>query len=312
MTMTIDTPRLEVFPDRESWLTARLSGIGGSDAAAILALSSFRSPYSVWAEKTGLLDKSALEESEAMLWGHILEEPVRVEWEKRHQRSGLKARATPHTIIRDAEYPFLFASPDALVTSDGVDDEGLEIKTASEWKHGDWTNEVPLDYQVQCQHYLSVTGRKRWHVAALIGGQKLVCATIERNEAFISTIRKALVDWWHDHVEKKVPPPVDGSESTSETIKRVFPPESVTEEIVTLDEGFAGSHAALVELKEQEKSIGKRIAEIENRLKATIGTASAGILPNGLGRYTFKSQHRDGYTVKASDFRVLRYSKKGE
>ncbi len=167
-------------------------------------------------------------------------------------------------------------------------------------------------YQIQMQHYLSVTGRVRWHVAALIGGQRLVTATIKRNEAFIATLREALIEWWQRHVIGDERPAIDASESTTETIKRLFPPESVTGDVVQLGEEFAGAHAALVELKEERAKLDKRILEIENRLKATIGSAVAGILPNGLGRYTFKAQHREAYTVPAGEFRVLRYSKKGE
>ena len=38
---------------REEWLERRRNTIGGSDAAGIVGLSSWASPFSVWAEKTG-------------------------------------------------------------------------------------------------------------------------------------------------------------------------------------------------------------------------------------------------------------------
>ena len=40
---------------REAWLELRRHSIGGSDAAGIVGLSKWASPYSVWAEKTGRL-----------------------------------------------------------------------------------------------------------------------------------------------------------------------------------------------------------------------------------------------------------------
>lgn len=297
---------LERYETRERWLAARRTGIGGTDAQAILGHHPYRSAYTVWGEKKlGLEDRPLDVENEAMLWGRILESPVREEWQR---REGMVAEPTPYAILRDAQRPFLIASPDALVGHDA----GLEIKTASEWKAIDWKSDIPLGYQIQMQHYLSVSGRERWHVAALIGGQKLVTATINRNEPFIKTLREALIEWWEQHVIGDARPAVDGSESTSETIKRLYPPESVTGEVVQLDPEYVGVHQALIELKKEEKRIGKRIAEIENRIKATIGSAAVAVLPNGLGRYTFKPQHRDEYPVKAGDFRVLRYSKKGE
>lgn len=280
---------------------ARRSGIGGSDAAAILNESPYRSPYTVWAEKMSIVGSKGDFDSEAMVWGRILEAPVREEWER---RTKLKATPFENALIRDEQHPFFFASPDALVG----DDEGLEIKTASEWKSHDWSSQVPLSYQIQMQHYIGVTGRQRWHVAALIGGQRLVCATIERNEAFIEELRTYLAEWWKIHVEDKERPPVDGSESTTETIKEAFP-KSMAEEIVQLDATYLELHEALRAAKESEKHVKARIAEIENKIKAAIGNAEVGALPNGAGAYKWATQHRAAYSVEEQDYRVLRYVK---
>ena len=38
---------------KEEWTKLRSSTIGGSDAAAILGLNPHKSPYALWAEKTG-------------------------------------------------------------------------------------------------------------------------------------------------------------------------------------------------------------------------------------------------------------------
>ena len=40
--------------NREQWLKARQKGIGGSDAAAVLGLSPWKSNVRLWEEKTGL------------------------------------------------------------------------------------------------------------------------------------------------------------------------------------------------------------------------------------------------------------------
>lgn len=39
----------------EDWLKERRHSIGGSDVGALLGLNRYRSPYTVWAEKIGLL-----------------------------------------------------------------------------------------------------------------------------------------------------------------------------------------------------------------------------------------------------------------
>ena len=59
---------------REEWLKLRKKTIGGSDAAAVVGLSKWASPYSVWADKTGKVPDK--EDSEAMRQGRDLEEYV--------------------------------------------------------------------------------------------------------------------------------------------------------------------------------------------------------------------------------------------
>ena len=44
--------------NREEWLQARRRGIGGSDAAAVLGLSPWKSNVRLWEEKTGLLGEA--------------------------------------------------------------------------------------------------------------------------------------------------------------------------------------------------------------------------------------------------------------
>ena len=63
---------------RQQWLEQRRKTIGGSDAAAIVGLSKYASPFSVWAEKTGRLPEK--EDSEAMRQGRDLEDYVARRW----------------------------------------------------------------------------------------------------------------------------------------------------------------------------------------------------------------------------------------
>ena len=45
---------------REEWLALRRGYIGGSDAAAVVGLSPYVTPYQVWAEKTGKVEPFAV------------------------------------------------------------------------------------------------------------------------------------------------------------------------------------------------------------------------------------------------------------
>ena len=57
---------------REQFLRERRSGIGGSDVAAILGLSRWKTAYQVWQEKTG---RAAIDEgdNERLHFGNVLE-----------------------------------------------------------------------------------------------------------------------------------------------------------------------------------------------------------------------------------------------
>ena len=41
------------YSNHEEWLSIRNKYIGGSDAGAVVGLDDYKSPYSLWAEKTG-------------------------------------------------------------------------------------------------------------------------------------------------------------------------------------------------------------------------------------------------------------------
>ena len=59
---------------REEWLAHRRNGIGGSDAAAVVGMSEYTSPYMLWCDKTGRSKET--EETEALRQGRDLEEYV--------------------------------------------------------------------------------------------------------------------------------------------------------------------------------------------------------------------------------------------
>lgn len=72
--------------ERLDWLKGRQTGIGGSDVAAILGLSKWKTPLDVYLAKTGEVDH---EQSQAAYFGTILEDIVAKEFSK---RTGLKVQ----------------------------------------------------------------------------------------------------------------------------------------------------------------------------------------------------------------------------
>lgn len=284
--------------DREAWIAARLTGIGASEAPAVMGLSKWSSPFSVWCQKTGKVPYDD-EPSEYMRWGSILEAPVREEFVRRTNLS--VEHLGPYAIVWHETIPWLFCSPDGLIGDDGL----YEGKTANAFATHDWDESVPDYVLCQVQHQLAVTGRFYCYVCVLIGGSKLKYYCVNRDDLFIGEMLKVLDRFW-TLVESDVPPDVDGNSATSNAIRRLHPNDSgrtvILPEVADLileEREILKSHAA--KLKTQ-------IDELDNRLKLMLKDATWGQTQAGF-TVSYKTTERAGYTVEPATFRQLRVSK---
>lgn len=182
------------------WLKERQKGIGGSDVAAILGMSPWRTPYQVWEEKTTPIDETAAEDDRpALYWGRVLEAPIRQAYADKTGRTVTK----PAEAFVSSKYPFMRAN------LDGIADDGrvVEFKTSS--KSDGWgepgTDEIPDYYMTQVQHYLAVTGVKTADVAVLIGGNDFRIYTIEADEELQALLIERESEFWA-LVESRTPP----------------------------------------------------------------------------------------------------------
>ena len=156
------------------WLQVRRSGIGGSDAAAALGLSKWKSPLELWEEKA--LGKSqSKQDSEPMRWGRLLEPVIREEFSR---RTGF-AVSVCRSMLRAPQWPWMQANLDGLIEIPGRGIGVFEVKTASAFKDSDWSGNddshprCPDAYALQVAHYLAVTGLEYAVLCVLIGGNKL-------------------------------------------------------------------------------------------------------------------------------------------
>lgn len=197
-------------PMRSEWLVMRRSYIGGSDAAGVMGLNPYSSPYSIWCEKKGITpDFSGNLATDV---GEYLEDFIAHRFE---QETGKKVRRNNFCIF-NSEYPWAMADIDREIVGE---DAGLECKSTSALNMRQYKNGMyPAKFYVQCVHYLAVTGKKRWYLAVLIGNSDFRMFTIDRDEEEISALMeqekafKALMDG-------DVPPPMDGAEATGKAVK---------------------------------------------------------------------------------------------
>jgi putative phage-type endonuclease len=268
----------------EEWKALRHKYIGGSDAAAVVGMNAWVSPYALWAEKTGRLP--GFEGNLATEVGTYLEEFVA---QKFAQETGKKVRKCNQSWFND-QYPWAIANIDREIVGE---DAGLEIKTTSEMNTQKFKGgEYPANYYVQCMHYLAVTGKKRWYLAVLIGNREFKWFTIERDEDEINALMDAEKKF-KQLVDSNTPPQADGASSTSDTLFTLYP-DSIDEAI-----GIGSFERELdnyFRLKEQKKNIEMVIDGIENRIKAHLGECARG--EGEKYKVSWKTQYRSTFDSK--------------
>lgn len=266
--------RLADLDGRDDWLAARRSGIGASDAAAICGLDPFRSPTAVWLDKVGLGDDV---ENDAMRWGRRLEAAVADEFAEEHPELVVEA---PSAIYQHAERDWMLANPDRLcypAESPDVLVAALEIKTAGQYVAQRWEHGVPDNYAVQVQHQLEVLDLDAAFVAVLIGGRDYRTFEIKRDPEAIAAIVDIEAEFWDRYVLAGSPPPVDGHESTTDALKRLYA-DAQTDLEVELPGEARALLDRLRDAKAEAKAVTAEVGELENQLRAWLGQATAGVL----------------------------------
>lgn len=270
--------------NHEEWLKLRSQYIGGSDAAAVVGLNAYASPYSLWAEKTGKIPGFA--GNLATEVGTFLEEFVA---QKFAQETGKKVRKCNQSFL-NSEYPFAIANIDREIIGE---DAGLEIKTTDslnlkKFKGG----EYPANYYAQMVHYLAVTGKKRWYLAVLIGNKEFKWFTLERDEAEIAALMNAEYYFW-ELVKTDTPPAVDGTAATSETLNTIY---AESDDSVCDLTAFSANIKQYMELKKQIKELEELADEAANKIKEFMGCSGGGECDSF--KVSWKSQTRSNFDRK--------------
>lgn len=251
---------------REEWVEERKNSIGGSDAATVLGLNPYSSPYALWAEKTGALTPEDISEKEAVRLGVFLEPYVA---QRFCEETGKKVRRENYILKNDA-YPWAHANVDRLVIGERA---GLECKTTSalnlrKFKGG----EYPANYYCQCMHYMAVTGYEKWYLAVLIGNHDFRVFEIFRDEEEIRALMETEQAFW-ECVENKTPPAVDGREATSEALDDLYADEGNTVDLTPVCKNIR----QYLDLKAQIKVLEEKLAEAANQIKEFMGCAGKGV-----------------------------------
>lgn len=202
----------------KEWKNARCKGIGGSDAAAVLGLSNWKTNQEIWEEKANgkIYDDTKLENNKDVLYGKKAESYLIdlfiLDYPDYHVIPN-----NDFMININTDHRFLIGSLDGEILCIKTQRRGvLEIKTAfirnrmqaKKWENGN----IPEQYYIQCLHYLLVTGYDFCILKAQLNyfGEytKTIHSKIEKIDVLndIEYLKNTLINFWENHVLTGVKP----------------------------------------------------------------------------------------------------------
>lgn len=268
----------------------RKTFLGGTDCAGVLGISKWRTQLQIWAEKVGELEREDISNKIEVEVGLELESYVA----RKFAKVTGKAVKKVDDFMFHPEHKFIGANRDYELTEENAD---LEIKTTSAWNAKEFDNgKVPIDYLMQCYHYLMVTGKPRIYLAVLIGNHEFRYYTIDRDDKALNTILKREIDFWNKFVVPKVMPFMVKAED-SDILFRLFP--EAKEQTIELDDEAVKLAEMIQAYKEDKFTLEKQIEEAENKLKLMLKENETGIAGNY--KITWKNQ-----TTKRLDTNLMK------
>ena len=242
--------------NKQEWLRERKNYLGGTDLAAIAGLNPYRSALDVYLDKTS--DDISEETNAAMRWGTLLEDVVAKAYS---EDTGYDVEIEPNTIYHP-EYKFLGANIDRWADNKR---RILECKTASFLKAKEWgdlgTDQIPESYLIQNATYSAVCNVPVVDTAVLIGGQDFRIYTYERNRELEHKLIKIACNFWHNHIEKRIPPKCVNTKDTFNLF-----PQSHHHEIVA-ESNILEKWEQLKSLKEEESRIQSTIEKLKTDIQ---------------------------------------------
>lgn len=251
---------------REEWLALRRRGIGGSDAAAIMGVSQWATPLSVYADKLGISPEKP--QTEAMRIGTDLEDYVAKRFA---EHSGYRVQRY-NKMLQHPEHDWMLANIDRRVLGTDADFVGLECKTTNPFNPVDFAGgSVPPTYFWQCQHYMAVTGAPFWFLAVLVLGKDFHVFQVARDDALIDRLIDREEDFWENNILGGITPEPMGTAADDAAIADTYPQDNgssvdISDMRSTLDRMDA--------LKEHKRRLDEQIDQLAQKVKERMGAAA--------------------------------------
>ena len=267
-------PRIIRPSSHEEWLKAREEGIGASEVAAILGISPWETPFSLYLKKTHQAPPT--EENDAMRRGHYLEDAVVQWWMHETGEQVIKASAADIIYVHP-EFPYMRVTPDRIVKGRK---KILEVKSTA-IQMGET---IPDYYLAQVTYQMYVTGIHQAELIYIQGGLTFGRFIVDYDEEFAEFIAAKVTEFWNENV-------LGGKEPDAICVEdlAVKVPKSTPEKSVTADESALDQIAVLREKKAMYEALGDEITDLQNSLKMFMEDSEALLDADGTVLLTWKS-----------------------
>jgi putative phage-type endonuclease len=264
--------------------------LGGSDIAAVLNISPWKTPLDLYNDKikprTGDGYKAVF--ARGIRWESVVAEML----VERLENQGHKVKVlAANKRYRDQEHTFMASEIDYEVVLDDDDEiTNVELKTVHPFRMRDWgdsgSDDLPVHYTAQVMHGLGVTRRNKGMLAALFGADELRTYPVMADQETIAAIRARAVAFWTDHVLAGVPPaPVN-----LEDLSNLFSHEAADTPALLADEGLTDIALRMRAARAQIKAGEAEALALEFQIKLAMKDAGQLILPNGKVAFEWKNK----------------------
>lgn len=253
----------------------RRKWVGASEVAGLLGCSPWTTAFQLYHEKRGSLPRADLDGAERVEAGRFLEPAIgrwaafKWAWEIENVRAYI-----PHPTVEQFGCSLDFATIDGgdPVEIKNVDRSVFREKWESE---GEELLSAPAEYLVQVQAQLACTGKARGWIVACVGGNQLFRMEVERHDALIARMEKAVTDFWR-RVRAGDEPPVDFG-SDLEALSALYGASARPVVDLTASNELPAACAGYLKETAAARDAKKRADVWKAEILAAVGDAAGGI-----------------------------------
>lgn len=195
---------IDVIQRTPAWERWRAGGVTASEAAIVLGRSPYKTPWRLWAERTGLAPVPDLSQNPHVARGVALEDAARQWFEARHDTLLLPvcAESDAHPVLR--------------ASFDGIADDGapVELKAPAEKTFAEVASDGTASrayalYWPQLQHQLYVAGADHGWLVFFGDATRVLEFPIARDAAFLSNELIPACLHFAEQIKRREAPPRD-------------------------------------------------------------------------------------------------------